>query len=214
MNKTQFTLKDLVKHLIKYSWLTLILVIIGAGGTYIYTNKVSPYPGNLYSASRNVLIKSKNNKYSSIKADWSLINSYIVVASDDKIISATKKQLLKDGTKISEKEIKKEVSINSIKGTLFIKISANSPKKNVSAKLVNVYSESFAKLGPTLVSSMPKPILMSKAQKTKLATSAKSIHSIHKKGIVFGAGFGFVCGIIISLIIAIYDNYKKIGKSE
>ncbi|KEP86161.1 capsular polysaccharide biosynthesis protein [Oenococcus oeni IOEB_0205] len=212
MNKTQFTLKDLVKHLIKYSWLTLILVIIGAGGTYIYINKVSPYPGNLYSASRNVLIKSKNNTL--VQADRSLINSYIVVASDDKIISATKKQLLKDGTKISEKEIKKEVSINSIKGTLFIKISAKSPKKNVSAKLVNVYSESFAKLGPTLFSSMPKPILMSKAQNTKLATSAKSIHSIHKKGIVFGAGFGFVCGIIISLIIAIYDNYKKIGKSE
>ncbi|MDN6899959.1 capsular biosynthesis protein [Oenococcus sicerae] len=213
MNTSQFTLTDLVHHLIRYAWLTIILTILGAGSMYVYTKRVALPPAR-FSASREVYVgtANKKNPYSSFQANESLLSSYIIVANDNKIISATKKDLAQRGWKISKNDISKSISIDSVNGTLFIRFSASATSESKAAELVNAYTESFADQGTKLLPSMPKPVLMSKASKAKVKPSVAG--PVHKKAILFGASFGLTLGIVLSLIIGVYKNYKKIERSE
>ncbi len=211
MKDDHFTFKNLIHTLVKYSWLTIILCILGAIFMFFYSRHVGPKPK--YTAQQAVFLENgKEKNYSAVKKDKALIDSYIVVANDRKIVSQVKSLLKKQHLNLSSTKIHKKMKIKPINGTLFVRFKYTSSNKKVPTKLINDYTNTFSKLGPRLLPSMPKPLLLSGPQQSKEVS--RSSLSIPKKSALFGAILGFILGIFISLIIGIYDNYKKIKNHQ
>ena len=88
--------------------------------------------------------------------------------------------------------------------TLYLKVSAAGlTKKSQAVKMVNAYTESFAKNAPKLISDMPRPELLSKATR---ASADTMVGGSPKKAALFGLVAGIALGIVLAFFTGIYKN--------
>ncbi|RZQ58377.1 YveK family protein [Weissella paramesenteroides] len=206
--ENQFTITDLIKHLLRNAWWIIVLAIIGGASMYFINKQPTAIS---YSAKRSMYIGNKNNNVkdpnSRVMADSWMMKTYESIAKDDKIIKPAISQLKKEHVKIKAGELKSSISLDNQQNTLLLDVqSVNASNPKNAAKMVNAYTESFEKNAPLLISDMPKPELMSKATN---AHTDVIVASSPKKAALFGLVAGAIIGIILSLFTGIYKNMKS-----
>ena len=204
----QFTITDLIKHMLRNAWWIILISIVG--GVVMYFMNKQPTVLS-YSAKRTMFIGKPNSNVkdpnSRVTADLEMLKTYELVAKDDKIIKPAVAQLRKEHVKITAGKLKTNISLTNPQDTLLFDVKAVDEKKSKNAvKMVNAYTESYEKNAPSVIMDMPKPQLMSKA--TKAQTDAIATTNSPKKAALFGLVAGGIVGMILALFTGIYKNMK------
>ena len=204
----QFTITDLIKHMLRNAWWIILIAIVG--GVVMYFMNKQPTVLS-YSAKRTMFIGKPNSNVkdpnSRVTADLEMLKTYESVAKDDKIIKPAVAQLRKEHVKITAGKLKTNISLTNPQDTLLFDVKAVDEKKSKNAvKMVNAYTESYENNAPSVIMDMPKPQLMSKA--TKAQTDAIATTNSPKKAALFGLVAGGIVGMILALFTGIYKNMK------
>lgn len=204
----EFSLTNLLKRFIRYSWVIALMMIIFAGAGFAYAKSGKTITN--YSASRDVLVAKDNTNVkdpnSRFLADKSMIATYEKIAQDDAIVSAVKDAL---PYKLSKSDISTAVKVDNPTDTLMLSFKATGASTYKAKTLVNVYAQTFAEMGPKLYPDMAQPELMSKATGSDVTMSAfKSA----KKLTLFGAVLGLVLSAFGIMVAGIHANYRQAKK--
>ncbi|MCK8616834.1 capsular biosynthesis protein [Fructobacillus sp. M158] len=204
----EFTLKDLMRRFMRYSWIIILVMIIFGSAGFFYAK--SAKTSTNFSTSRLVLIAKNNTDVkdpsSRVSADKSLIATYKKLATDDSVLSLAQEKL---PFKMSKSQIADSISIDNPTDTLMLSFKASEANTNKAKTLANAYAEAFAEEAPKLYPDMGQPTLLSKATGSDGTTSGMKNK---KKLTLFGAVIGFVVSSFGILIFGIQSNYLKLKK--
>lgn len=203
----QFTITDLIKHMLRNAWWIIVLGIIGGGAMYVMNKQPAV---TSYSASRNMYVGKSDSDVkdpnSRIMGNSWMLKTYRSIGKDRQIIEPAVKQLKKQHVKVTANELRQAISLSTPDSTLLINAQVHGIKKgNQAVKMVNAYTGSFAVNGPKLISNMPQPELMSAAKK---ARADSIVSGSPKKSAAFGLVAGVALGIVLAFFTGIFKNFK------
>lgn len=206
----QFTVTDLFKHLFRNAWWIVILGIIGALGMY-FVNK-QPSSINV-SATRTMYVgkidSNAKDPNSQVNGNAWMLKTYREIGKDRTIINPAVAQLKKQHVKVTASELRSTLELSSPETTLLIKAKvAGVDKSSKAVKMVNAYTDSYAKNAPKLIADMPQPELMSAAKSAQTTTIVSG--GSPKKAALFGLVVGLAFGIVLAFFTGIYKNMKAV----
>ncbi len=206
----QFTVTDLFKHLLRNAWWIIILGIIGAMGMF-FINK-QPSSINV-SATRTMYVgkidSNAKDPNSQVNGNAWMLKTYREIGKDRTIIDPAVAQLKKQHVKVTGAQLRQALTLSSPETTLLIKAKISGIDKGTKAvKMVNAYTDSYAKNAPKLIADMPQPELMSSAKKAQTATIVSG--GSPKKAALFGLVVGLAVGIVLAFFTGIYKNMKAV----
>ncbi len=206
----QFTVTDLFKHLLRNAWWIIILGIIGAMGMF-FINK-QPSSINV-SATRTMYVgkidSNAKDPNSQVNGNAWMLKTYREIGNDRTIIDPAVAQLKKQHVKVTGAQLRQALILSSPETTLLIKAKISGIDKGTKAvKMVNAYTDSYAKNAPKLIADMPQPELMSSAKNAQTATIVSG--GSPKKAALFGLVVGLAVGIVLAFFTGIYKNMKAV----
>ncbi|KAA8431987.1 capsular biosynthesis protein [Weissella paramesenteroides] len=206
----QFTVTDLFKHLLRNAWWIIILGIIGAMGMF-FINK-QPSSINV-SATRTMYVgkidSNAKDPNSQVNGNAWMLKTYREIGKDRTIIDPAVAQLKKQHVKVTGAQLRQALTLSSPETTLLIKAKISGIDKGTKAvKMVNAYTDSYAKNAPKLIADMPQPELMSSAKNAQTATIVSG--GSPKKAVLFGLVVGLAAGIVLAFFTGIYKNMKAV----
>ncbi|MFC6178924.1 capsular biosynthesis protein [Weissella sagaensis] len=206
----QFTVTDLFKHLLRNAWWIIILGIISAMGMF-FINK-QPSSINV-SATRTMYVgkidSNAKDPNSQVNGNAWMLKTYREIGKDRTIIDPAVAQLKKQHVKVTGAQLRQALTLSSPETTLLIKAKISGIDKGTKAvKMVNAYTDSYAKNAPKLIADMPQPELMSSAKNAQTATIVSG--GSPKKAALFGLVVGLAVGIVLAFFTGIYKNMKAV----
>lgn len=207
--ENQFTITDLVKHMLRNAWWIIILGIIGGAAMYLMNKQ--PTATN-FSASRTMYVGRPDNNVkdpnSRIMGNSWMLKTYRAIGKDRKIIEPAVEQLKKENVKTTASELRQSIELSTPDSTLLIDAKVSGVNKgNRAIKMVTAYTNSYAINAPKLISNMPVPELMSSPKKAHVDTI---VAGSPKKASVFGLVAGLAVGIVLAFFTGIFKNFKTI----
>lgn len=205
--ENQFTITDLIKHLLRNAWWIIVLGII-CGGVMYAMNKQPAVTS--VSASRDMYVgkddSNAKDPNSRVMGNSWMLKTYRSIGKDQQIIDPAVKQLKKQHVKITAGELRQAVTLSTPDSTLLIKAEVRGVKKgNQAVKMVNAYTDSYAANASKLISTMPQPELMSAPKKAHVDSI---VSGSPKKSAVFGLAAGLAVGIVLAFFTGIFKNFK------
>lgn len=199
------SLKDFCYKLLKKWYIILLLVLIFSGAGFVWSKHVYQ---PVYSSNASILIHPRKHKESSVKADIALIPTYQGLMQDDKIISYTRKSLLKnDSFHGSTKMLNEQIHTLSNGNSLIIKITADSKTSaKASVIMANTMAQEFKKHANGII-KIGKISQVSKAKVSKTSVTPRQT----KKFVLLGALIGFIGGLLLVSLFSLkkFTNSNK-----
>ncbi|ATO43442.1 YveK family protein [Loigolactobacillus coryniformis subsp. coryniformis] len=194
----QFSLKQLVKTVLKLWYIPLILALVGGFLSQRYAEKkYEP----AYTAKTTVLVKQKhensNHLQQQVDGELSLMGTYRDLINSNKVMTKVHKKLQQvksyNGSVV---DLKKKVTVETSSDSLMMHIQTTERSKQLAVKQANTIATVFKKQ-ITTVSETSQVTLMTKAHIKSVSASEFS----GKKAILYGVILGGVIGIFLELII-------------
>ncbi len=204
----EFELKELIRMFwnkkIHILLITLIFIVIGT----IYTiGFVTP----MYTSSTTLVLAGADkttdtNKQGStitttdVTLNSKLVETYSVILQTKDVLREVIKNL---GIKISEEEIKNNITVSSVKNTEVIQISVNNENATNAAKITNEIAKVFSKKVGEIYNINNVYVL----DEAEVSTNPSNIN--HTKDIVIFAFIGIVISVMYVLIANMLDTTVK-----
>ncbi|MBS9338873.1 capsular biosynthesis protein [Fructobacillus sp. M2-14] len=205
----EFTLRDLLKRFVRYSWLIVLAVIAFSAIGYLYSKSAKVTTN--YSASRSVIVAKNNTDVkdpnSRVQADRSLIATYEKIAQDDSIISEVKNSL---PFKMKKADIASAVTVDNPTDTLMLAFKSGGETPEKAKTLANTYAEVFAKKAVQIYPDMGDVRLLSEANGSDVIQSGMKST---KKLTIFGAVFGLALSAFLILLVGAITNYYQFKRA-
>lgn len=137
----EITLKDLVRILLRRSWIILIFIIVGGAASYIWTNY---YEVPLYSASTTLYVGKNTEQYGIQYSDLSLgsnlIYDYREIVKSKLVAHEVIDEL---GLRMSAGALAGRISVSQKEMTRVIQITVTDPNPQMAMDIANTVAEVF-----------------------------------------------------------------------
>ena len=189
--------------LYRIKWI-IISTIVGIIAAFIitqlfiapkYTSSISLYVKNVTDPANAGYL---SNDY--FTASQKLVNTYIVIMKNDRVLDDVSKQL---NSKYSTKQLKNILSMNPEGTTEVLKIEASTTSAKDSADICNT----LAAVAPSVLERVAGGSVQIIDASAKVASTPSSPNK--KVNVLVGAALGFILSVAIVLIIYLLDNTVK-----
>lgn len=161
-----------------------------------------------YSSSTSLVLSSSNSSKTQMNAitatditvNSKLVSTYSELIKSNKVVRKVIENL---GISIEEEELKKNISVNSVKNTELIKITVTNEKPQVATKIANEIAKVFIDKVKDIYNIENVQIV----DEAEVEYTPSNIH--HKKTVVIFAGIGIIIAIMYVLLKNMLDNTVK-----
>lgn len=201
----KYSLKVFSKVIWKNIIFILVLMIVGGVGAGLYAKHKQ---STTYTAHSQIIvgsnIKDLDYKNSAVQAELNMTKTYEDLIQDNRVLSEAHRQLPKKlQKKITVKDLKSDVNVDSRPNSLVLSISAQTDKDNKSIEIVNAVSKAAVQEIPQLSPSPVDAKVVSKAVKADVISHTKPSA---KKYAVLGMALGSLVGMVISFAITTWRH--------
>ncbi len=182
-----------------------VLIIIGGVGAGLYAKHKQ---STTYTAHSQIIvgsnIKDLDYKNSAVQAELNMTKTYEDLIQDNRILSEAHRQLPKNlRKKVTVRDLKSEVDVDSRPNSLVLSISAETDKDNKSVEIANAVSKAAVQEIPQLSPSPVNAKVVSKAVKVDVTSHTKPSA---KKYAVLGMALGALVGMAISFAVTTWKH--------
>lgn len=212
--ENKFSIKELAVHFLKWSWLIVLLAVIGGGAMYLTTKQTTTtanYAGRLIYAGSDYSQSTK----STVANDDALFNTLTQprLVMNPAILGHTVAIMKREGIKeVTTSDVYNTIKVKKLKSTLYLHVSATTTRGgDYVAKLVDAYTEALTQDMPEILPTMPKLRLMVHdytAPQVRTSTSGN-----RKNAALFGGATGAAIAVIAVFGLGVYKNFKAAGKA-
>lgn len=207
MNKTSYSVHSLVMIFLKY-FLAIILVgaIFGVSG-FFYASKKSQ---TVYTASTNLVLvhlTDTEQSYNQLQADALMINTYAQVLTDPVFTNNINKEMKgTTGYHFHKQDLSKQISVDSVPNTAWLKITAKGPTKLVAQRLADKTAQVAVTKLPDYMSGGSTMKQLAPAKQNPV-TSSQSISVT--KYTIFLSIFGMVLAAVVGFGLHLFLPERK-----
>ena len=197
----EFDIADFYKEYKHYSWLVVVLTIIGWLIATFYTCFIQV---PMYESHISLALAKSNTAGTTLTQNDVNINNQLVATYQEIIKSKLiLSQVIQDlGINYNVNDLKEKISVASVENTEVINVSVKDQNPATASDIANKIGEVFSKEASTMYLDNIKIV-----DEADEATNPYNVHVV--KQLLFGAGLGFVLASIIILIIFVFDDKIK-----
>ncbi len=215
-----YSIKNILRLLINKLWLIIILIVIGGGAAFAFSEFLLPlqYSSHItmYVQSYTGISESSENQ-NNISNSKQLVNTYMEVLKDDAVMNAVGDMLVKqhkngilkecfnvnEEGKIDPESIRNCLTISSVNDTSAVKIVATTKDAELSAMICN----NLTQIAPEYVEKAVGVGSLNTIDKAKIYKTPVAPNVT--KNAVIGALAGMMAAILIIFLIDFFDNTIK-----
>lgn len=197
----EFDIRDFCKEYKHYSWLVVVLIIIGWLIATFYTCFIQV---PMYESHISLALAKSNTAGTALTQNDVSINNQLVKTYQEIIKSKLiLSQVIKDlGIDYNINDLKENISVASVENTEVINVSVKDQNPATASDIANKIGEVFSREASTMYLDNIKIV--------DEADEAAKPYNVHvEKQLLFGAGLGFILSSIIILIIFMFDDKIK-----
>lgn len=201
----EISILDILRILLKRLWLIFLCTLVGFSGAFVismfliaprYTSTCQMY----VNTNTEDINKDANGNYTELQYAQKLVNSYLVILSNDVFLNNVASA---SGLNYTAGEIRKMLSLESINNTEFFEVSIESKSSEDSFKLVKTISD----LAPDEITRIKETDSVKIVAPATIPVAPSSPNVI--KNSIIGAMLGFVIMVAIAILIEFLDTRIK-----
>lgn len=158
----------------------------------------------MFQASTQVIVNEKESdsamQAQQVQSNIQLVNTYAEIATSPRMLEEVSKEL---DNKYSAKELSSMISATSETESQILNIAVESPNKNDSEKIANVFSEVFSDETPKIM-NIDNVSILSKADDTATQTEPKMLVNA-----LLGIVIGLMVAAVVIVLREIFDTRIK-----